>query len=1020
MSSAAVDVDRVKVSEAFWNGTEDVAEPAAGWCVWWAKGVGGDAARFAAVRAAHPGKRFVLFGTLPAGGADADAFSAKNVKLRAANAELKKLADGKDIVFLDASARFLRRDGSTDPSLVTVGGQLTDKAREYLVRQFEWAMAGVQLTISPDQRWRNLPDDDVPTLLYVATGGDDAAAGTKATPLRTLAGARNRIRQLKAAAGGMIPGGVIVTFAEGEYLFDGPVAFGPEDGGTCECPVVYRAERPLAARFSGAQRPRWALNEKMGFYEATIAGTDPLPGFYGSGCCSRLARLQIEHPVQLYQDGERMTCARWPNKGEEGQVWECYADATDLGTDTTWQERFKDGMITVADRNGRIKDLAALAKDKDVWTFGLWYMEYADATAPVTEWDVKRNAFRLDDRMIGYGWRRHAEMHFFNALSELDEPGEWVIDRSARKLYAKPLPGKAEMPVVSVVPTLVTARGVGYVTFDGFVFEYSRDTALMFDGCRNVTVRTSVIRHTSADAVRIDGGSDCRVEGCDLYDLGKGGIWMNGGSLYTLSPCNHTVDNCHIRDYGQVTYNYQPGISLNGTGCRVTHNLIHHTRHQAVQFKGNLHYVGFNVMHDLCMHNGDAGAIYAYNTTGAWNMRGNVIEYNLVHMVGDQPRAFMCEGIYLDAFVSGTVVRGNLVNRSTIGIFSSGGQDNLIEKNVLMRNYQSIRKWNLGSGHHPGSQLGADSYLYHPLARHREIFEMGFWKDRFPNMLKPLDMPDPSFAHCSHFATIRTNALVATSRILLIDKGSTYDDSETGGTCTVDGNLSYDGDPGFVDYLGGNWELRDDSPLRKALGGGTRFGEMGLYDSPLRASPAVKYGAGMTPIRKLKRECTAAEAWLEIYWQDDLPAGVAECCTDRSQCEYLPWGEKGKVIWGKFGRVPHDEWRTYSFAFTPTADGILDFQLGGAWGEKTRYDDFRLTGATLENGDFSTAKGWERVPLIPDAISYADVTEPWGLVDGSAACNEKARLSQKVRVKKGVRVTCSFRAMGFDDPSQDY
>ena len=984
----------------------------------------------AALKAVPHETKAILVGLPPRGGADAPALSAENSRRREANARLAKLADGKRVFFLDISDRLRLNNGDADPSMVASDGSLTPKALDFRRRELERIKGGVQLNAPPDQRWRNLPWDDVPVLIYVSPRGDDAATGAKDAPLRTLAGARDRLRSVRAAQGGRLPGGAIVTFLSGEYAFDGTVKFTEEDSGSPSGPVIYRAERPLAAVFSGATRLDWRPSSVEGVLEAELPGTEPLPGFFASGCCSRDSSFYNEHPVQLYQDGRRLVCARWPN-GEFAQIRECYADAVDLGGDTTRTERFRSGMVSIADADGNVKDLSALARERDVWAWGLWFTQYADATAKMTEFDLARNAFRFDTRLVKHGWRRKAECDVFNELSELDAEGEWVIDREARRLWVRPLAGAAAPPVASIAPTLVAAEGLRDVVFDGFVLEYARGAAVALTDCRGVAVRTCEIRHTAGEGVVVAGGADCRVEGCDMHDLGTGGVRMSGGSLYTLGECRHVVDNCHIHHYGQVVYNYQPGVAMYGTGCRATHNLIHHSRHQAIQFKGSLHYIGFNVMHDLCMHNGDAGAIYSYNTTGAWNMRGSVVEYNAIHMVGDTPRAHMCEGIYLDAFVSGTVVRGNLVNRATIGIFSSGGQDNLIERNVIMRCGQSIRKWNLGSGHHPCSRLGADSYIYYPVSFHREIFEMGFWRDRWPNMLKPLEMPDPVAAQRSYFVSVLSNALVSTGRILFVDKGSYFDDSETGELCRVAGNESFEGDPGFVDYKGGDWELRGDSPARRVLGGGTRFGEMGLYDSPLRASPAVKWGADMSPIRRLKREYPAAQAWIELYWKGDLPAGVDGCMTERDGCEYLPWGDKGKVILAAYGRVPHDRWRTYRFSFVPSADGEMSFELAGAWGEKTRYADLRVEGCAFANGDFSSAGGWsvppprkdqgtyEREPF-DDAATFCDAAEPYGVVDGCGVANQFRRLVQTIHVRKGVRVSVTFRARGFDNPEEDY
>ena len=81
--------------------------------------------------------------------------------------------------------------------------------------------------------------------------------------------------------------------------------------------------------------------------------------------------------------------------------------------------------------------------------------KYYEITAKLTEFDLSRNAFRFDDRLVKHGWRRRAECYVFNALSELDEPGEWVLDREARRLYVKPLEGVGEMPIYALVPTIV-------------------------------------------------------------------------------------------------------------------------------------------------------------------------------------------------------------------------------------------------------------------------------------------------------------------------------------------------------------------------------------------------------------------------------------------------------------------------------------------------------------------------------------------------------------------------------------
>lgn len=76
--------------------------------------------------------------------------------------------------------------------------------------------------------------------LYVATGGDDAAPGTREEPLASLQRARDLVRARPAAArsGG---GGITIRVRGGDYLLPEGLRFGAEDGGTPEAPVTWRA-----------------------------------------------------------------------------------------------------------------------------------------------------------------------------------------------------------------------------------------------------------------------------------------------------------------------------------------------------------------------------------------------------------------------------------------------------------------------------------------------------------------------------------------------------------------------------------------------------------------------------------------------------------------------------------------------------------------------------------------------------------------------------------------------------------
>src|SRR5712664_1694207 len=88
-----------------------------------------------------------------------------------------------------------------------------------------------------------------PTVLFVAPAGDDNWSealdapneiGTDG-PFRTLARARDALRELKTAGGGMLLDSATVYLRDGDYYLDAPLVFGPEDSGTPDNPIAYAA-----------------------------------------------------------------------------------------------------------------------------------------------------------------------------------------------------------------------------------------------------------------------------------------------------------------------------------------------------------------------------------------------------------------------------------------------------------------------------------------------------------------------------------------------------------------------------------------------------------------------------------------------------------------------------------------------------------------------------------------------------------------------------------------------------------
>ena len=841
--------------------------------------------------------------------------------------------------------------------------------------------------------------------LFVAPDGDDARSGTAAEPLATPAGALAAVRRMDRTAG------VTVTFRDGAYVLSGPVTLTADDSGRPGAPVTWRAEHSGRAVFTAAFRPAaWRAVDaaadgpvygllgdtaRRQVRVAEIPAGVALPGFTGGGCGTPDALQEI--PLAVFQGAERLDSARWPDAdfARTGAV----AGDPAPGRSTSGMFRF--------DRDR----LAKWTAEPEMWVYGLWRFEWADACCRVVRIDPTSGILTMDAAPIGFGLKEGASFHAVNAFSELDRPGEWAVDRRNRRLYVWPKPDLPD-PVLVHADGLVRGEGLRDFVLEGFVFEHARLTALAFTDATNVWIRKSVVRGTGSWGAVFARARNCRVEGCDLYDLGEGGIRLDGGDEKTLTPGGNSADNNHVHHYGRVIPNYRQGVRLDGVGNRATHNLIHHSRHQAIEFKGNDHYVGWNVIHDTCQYNDDAGAVYCCQYD--WTKRGTVVEHNLIHMTGKQPRATNDEAIYLDDYSSGTTVRFNVINRASSGVFIGGGHANAVYGNLFVNAARGVVFSSRGADSFARkvAEAGHASRVFKTLEANPDLYRGALWRTRYPDLQKVYDF-DPVKAHDQHFTVVTNNVFLSSGDV---EKGNWRN---IAATTTLRDNRFLKEDPGFTDYYGMDWTVKDGG-LRDFVAA-LRLDEMGLYASPHRVSPPVRFGAGLTPPKALRPEYALAKVRIDLV-VDKLPAGVSTLATDCTGCCVPDWGG-GRRIMALDVPAPAD-WTAFAFSFLPTFDGEIRLETMGARGEKTLFDDFRVEGSELLNPGFEGEGGWGLPWINPkdDRLAVCNTAKPFGTIRATEAkcpaaegvcmaCgNDMLNFTQMMPVRKGVRVSVSFKA----------
>jgi hypothetical protein len=312
---------------------------------------------------------------------------------------------------------------------------------------------------------------------------------------------------------------------------------------------------------------------------------------------------------------------------------------------------------------------------------GYWAYDWANSYERIQDLDVEQRLIKTASPHGIYGFRRGQRFYFLNVLEELDQPGEWYLDRQKGLLYfwpPKPI-SSGEVMLSLLEGPLISLQDAAYVTIRGLALEATRGHALTIHGGQNNRVAGCVLRLIGNYGVWIQGGHGHGVVGCDIEDTGDGGVSLSGGDRQSLAPGEHFVENCHFQRQGRWSRCYVPAVILSGVGHRVAHNLIHDHPHCAILFSGNEHLIEFNQIHHVALETGDVGAIY---TGRDWTYRGNRIRYNFIHHTGGVGMGSM--GVYMDDCVSGTEIFGNVFFKVTRAAFLGGGRDHRVENNIFV------------------------------------------------------------------------------------------------------------------------------------------------------------------------------------------------------------------------------------------------------------------------------------------------------------------------------------------------
>jgi hypothetical protein len=306
----------------------------------------------------------------------------------------------------------------------------------------------------------------LPAQIYVSIKGTDAAEGTKEKPLASIHMALRKAREWRRLHHPVANEGIHIYVDKGTYYFSEPLFIRPEDAGTVKSPTIIEAltkERPV---FSGGR---------------VIRGWRKISGV-------------IQH---------------LPSRSR-GMVW--VADAPDEDDDFDFRQLWINNKKAIRARelngNSMARILSWDRQNQSCWIPNS-YSDIKNAKGMemvIHQWWAIANLRVRSAKVVGDSVLLHfhqpesrvqsehpwpapwisketgnSAFYLTNAIQFLDEPGEWFLDKTSRKIYYWPRKGEDLNTAVVVAPfleTLIKLQGtadhpVSNLYFKNLSFQHS-------------------------------------------------------------------------------------------------------------------------------------------------------------------------------------------------------------------------------------------------------------------------------------------------------------------------------------------------------------------------------------------------------------------------------------------------------------------------------------------------------------------------------------------------------------------
>lgn len=464
------------------------------------------------------------------------------------------------------------------------------------------------------------------------------------------------------------------------------------------------------------------------------------------------------------------------------------------------------------------------SKAHDAYLFGFPNAGFFSFSVPV-DIDTKEKTISLKER-VGVGSNSYFNTYCIrNLLEELTEKGEYYIDSDELILYYYPktkLTKDSKIRLSSLKEPLIACENIFNVKFENIVFECTRGMGVYMEDTKHVEFSDCTFRNIGLVAVSFglgfettinipketmhvkdytdlpfkkraigniktqmhndpmsqrNGGYDNLIRDCEIYNIGCGGIILDGGDRMNLLRGNNRIVGCDIHDFNRLEEDYRPGVGVFGCGNTVSFCKIYNAPQQGFCVVGNDNTVEYCEIFNCCTDNYDNGACYCGSCPPARNSFNTVIRGNYFHDNGSEncpynegAKDFRSEtyDIYLDGYPATTLVNNIFIGSAvhTAVFLNQGANYCTVDGNVFIDVSGVFHR-----------EQGIDSYdpfkEYNMTEKQTEK-----WKTAYPQIESYIDMTKIDKGH--HIIINNThvgkgNMLVCSSNVHEYENNTHYD-----------------------------------------------------------------------------------------------------------------------------------------------------------------------------------------------------------------------------------------------------